>query len=42
MTECILGGHAGVNMKLLVTASDMSKGLVLWRLLLEYISLIIL
>ena len=39
--ECILGGHAGVNM-LLVTASDMSKGLVLWMLLLEYISLIIL
>ena len=42
VTECILSGHAGVNMKLLVTASDVSKGLVLWRLLLEYISLIIL
>ena len=27
---------------LLVTATDVSKGLVLWRLLLEYISLIIL
>ena len=42
VTECILSGHPGVIMKLLVTASDVSKGLVLWRVLLEYISLIIL
>ncbi len=42
MTECILSGHAGVSKELVVTASDMSKCLVLWRLLLEYINLIIL
>ena len=40
--ECILSGHAGVSKELLVTVSDMSKCLVLWRLLLEYINLIIL
>ena len=42
MTECILSGHAGVSKELVVTASDMSKCLLLWRLLLEYINLIIL
>jgi len=42
VTECILSGHAGVSKELLVTASDMSKCLMLWRLLLEYINLIIL
>ena len=42
VTECILSGHAGVSKELLVIASDMSKCLVLWRLLLEYINLIIL
>ena len=42
MTECILSGHAGVSKELLVTASDVSKRFVLWRLLLEYINLIIL
>ena len=42
VTECILSGHAGVSKELLVTASDVSKRLVLWRLLLEYINLIIL
>ena len=42
MTECILSGHAGVSKELVMTASDMSKCLVLWRLLLEYINLIIL
>ena len=30
--------HAGVSNELLVTASDVSKRLVLWRLLLEYIT----
>ena len=42
VTECILSGHAGVSKKLLVTASDVSKRLVLWRLLLKYMNLIIL
>ena len=42
MTECILSDHTGVSKELVVTASDMSKCLVLWRLLLEYINLIIL
>ena len=42
MTECILSGHAGLSKELVVTTSDMSKCLVLWRLLLEYINLIIL
>ena len=42
MTECILSGHAGASKELLVTASDVSRRLVLWRLLLEYINLIIL
>jgi len=42
VTKCILSGHAGVSKELLVTASDMSKCLVLWRLLLEYINPIIL
>ena len=42
VTECILSGHVGVSKELLVTASDVSKCLVLWRLLLEYINLIIL
>ena len=32
VTECILSGHAGVGKELVVTASDMSKCLVLWRL----------
>ena len=38
----ILSGHAGVSKALLVSASDVSKHLVLWRLLLEYMNLIIL
>ena len=44
VTECILSGHVGVtcSKELLVTAGDVSKRLVLWRLLLEYINLIIL
>ena len=42
VTECILYGHAGVSKEFLVTASDMSECLVLWRLLLENINLIIL
>ena len=42
VTECILSGHARVSKELLVTASDVSKRLVLWRFLLEYINLIIL
>ena len=42
VTECTLSGHAGVSKELVVTASDLSKCLVLWRLLLEYINLIIL
>ena len=42
VTKCILSGHAGVSKELLVTASDMSKCLVLWKLLLEYINPIIL
>ena len=33
---------AGVSKELLVTASDVSKRLMLWRLLLEYINIIIL
>ena len=41
VTKCILSGHAGVSKELLVTASDVSKRLVLWRFLLEYINLII-
>ena len=35
--ECIHSGYAGVSKELLVTASDVSKCLVLWRLFLEYI-----
>ena len=35
VTEYILSGHAGVSKELLVTASDVSKRLVLWRVLLE-------
>ena len=42
VTDCIISGHAGISKELLVTASDASKRLVLWRLLLEYINLIIL
>ena len=42
VTECILSGHAGVSKELLIIAGDVSKRLVLWRLLLEYINLIIL
>ena len=42
VTECIISVHAGVSKELLVIASDMSKCLVLWRLLLEDINLIIL
>ena len=34
VTECILNGHAGDSKELLVTASDVSKRLVLWRLVL--------
>ena len=42
VTEWRVSGHAGVTKESLVTASDVSKCLVLWRLLLEYINLIIL
>jgi len=38
VTDCIISGHAGISKELLVTASDASKGLVFWRLLLEYIN----
>ena len=37
VTEWILSGHPRISKELLVTASDMSECLVLWRLLLEYI-----
>ena len=38
VTECILSVHTGVIKELLVTAGDVSKHLVLWKLLLEYIN----
>ena len=39
MTEWIHSDHPGVSNELFVAASDVSKHLVLWGLLLEYIIL---